>query len=206
MKLQKSIIAISLGVFIFTACEKDDPEVINEAELISNVTLTLTSENDEEVVFGWHDENGDGIVDDEEVTLGSLSPNTTYNAIISLNDEDDDHDDHEEEVHEEDEGDDHDHEHGDDIDEEIQEEADDHQFFYSAVTGLTVAYTDTDVDGNPVGVETTFTTDSNYVGGDLTITLRHKPNKLAEGVAAGDITNAGGETDVEITFALGLDK
>ena len=32
------------------------------------------------------------------------------------------------------------------------------------------------------------------------MTLRHEPAKDASGVAAGDITNAGGETDIEVTF------
>lgn len=54
-------------------------------------------------------------------------------------------------------------------------------------------------------METTFTTDATYAGGDLKIVLLHEPNKDAEGVSAGDITNAGGDTDVEVTFALGLE-
>ena len=33
-----------------------------------------------------------------------------------------------------------------------------------------------------------------------TITLRHEPAKTATGVSGGDITNAGGETDIEVVF------
>ena len=32
--------------------------------------------------------------------------------------------------------------------------------------------------------------------------LRHKPNKSGNGVQSGDITNAGGETDIVVTFEL----
>jgi len=38
--------------------------------------------------------------------------------------------------------------------------------------------------------------------GGLRITLRHEPNKTAAGVQNGDITNAGGETDIEVTFTF----
>jgi hypothetical protein len=34
----------------------------------------------------------------------------------------------------------------------------------------------------------------------LKITLRHEPNKKASGVVGGSITNAGGETDIEVSF------
>jgi len=32
------------------------------------------------------------------------------------------------------------------------------------------------------------------------VTLRHQPDKGAIGVSDGDITNAGGETDIEVLF------
>jgi hypothetical protein len=32
--------------------------------------------------------------------------------------------------------------------------------------------------------------------------LRHLPNKSAAGVAAGDITNAGGATDAQVTYPI----
>jgi hypothetical protein len=41
--------------------------------------------------------------------------------------------------------------------------------------------------------------------GTLTITLRHEPNKDGDNVADGDITNAGGETDVEVTFNIDVE-
>ncbi|NJB81812.1 hypothetical protein [Wenyingzhuangia aestuarii] len=190
------------------SCKKDDPIVPNESELIENVTLTLTpKDGGDAVVFHWHDENGDGVIDESEKTEGSLESGKTYNAVISLNGEEDDHHDEEEEEHEE-EGEEHDHEHGDDIDAEIKEEGKNHQFFYiHSISGLTITYADEDENGNPIGLETTFkTSDSYQEGGAINIVLRHEPNKFAQGVASGDITNAGGENDVDITFKLGINK
>ena len=36
----------------------------------------------------------------------------------------------------------------------------------------------------------------------INIILRHEPNKKGLGVSDGDITNAGGETDIEVSFDI----
>lgn len=38
--------------------------------------------------------------------------------------------------------------------------------------------------------------------GSLKITLKHQPNKSGTNVSIGDITNAGGETDIEVTLPI----
>ena len=38
--------------------------------------------------------------------------------------------------------------------------------------------------------------------GTVVVTLRHQPDKTASGVSSGDITYAGGETDIEVSFPL----
>jgi hypothetical protein len=49
----------------------------------------------------------------------------------------------------------------------------------------------------------TFTLTTGNVGtGNLTVTLRHLPNKSALGVSTGDITNAGGATDAYVSFPV----
>ena len=86
---------------------------------------------------------------------------------------------------------------------EIQEEALDHQFFFqSSISNLNIAYNDVDANGNPIGLSSTLSTDSVAASGTITITLRHEPNKSANGVSGGDITNAGGETDIEVVFPI----
>ena len=64
-------------------------------------------------------------------------------------------------------------------------------------------YMDMDGNGNPIGLTTTVTTAS-AGSGAITITLRHEPDKTAAGVAGGDISNAGGETDIEVTFQVNV--
>ena len=88
------------------------------------------------------------------------------------------------------------------ITEEIEEEDADHQFFFSTtVSDLVVTYDDTDDDGNPVGLATSLTTGA-AGSGTLTVTLKHEPNKSASGVAGGDMANAGGETDISVSFTI----
>ena len=87
-----------------------------------------------------------------------------------------------------------------DITIEIQEEDDEHQFFFSS-DDATFAYTDQDGNGNPVGLTFDMTTGStSNSSASMTVILRHEPDKAGAGVSAGDITNAGGETDIEVTF------
>ena len=85
---------------------------------------------------------------------------------------------------------------------EILAEDEDHQFFFqpSGAT-ITVAYGDADADGNPVGLNTTWTIGA-AGNGTVLVTLRHQPNKSASGVSIGDITNAGGDTDIEVSFPM----
>ena len=86
---------------------------------------------------------------------------------------------------------------------EIAEEDDEHQFFFSASSALNlvVAYADQDGNGQPLGLLSTITA-GGASNGTLTITLRHEPNKSAAGVSDGDISNAGGETDIEVLFPI----
>ncbi len=56
-----------------------------------------------------------------------------------------------------------------------------------------------DGNGNPVGLTFNLTT-GDATTGSVTIILRHEPMKDASGVSDGDITNAGGETDISVTI------
>ena len=82
------------------------------------------------------------------------------------------------------------------VTEEIEEEDDEHQFFYTVGSGLDVAtdYANFDGDGNPLGTLFVLNVGSASSGG-LTFTLRHEPNKPNTG-----LENAGGSTDIEVTF------
>ncbi len=63
------------------------------------------------------------------------------------------------------------------------------------------SYLDNDTKGKPLGLSLHVYTPT-AGSGTLIVTLRHQPNKNAAGVDLGDLTNAGGETDVEVTFQV----
>jgi hypothetical protein len=168
------------SILFFTACEKEDPVIPNEEELITTLVYTLTPEGGgNPVVFSFQDLDGDG-GDAPVIVNGTLAANTTYAGALSLLNETETP--------------------AESISEEVEEEADEHQFFFS-VSGVdaTVSYADADGNGNPIGLASTVVAGA-VSSGTLIITLRHEPAKSASGVSDGDITNAGGETDIEVTF------
>lgn len=179
-------LTIIAGLLIgMLACEKDDPVIPNEEELITTLEYTLVSSTGGTVVFSFQDLDGEG-GNSPVVTSGTLSKNTEYTGSLKLYNET--------ETPKE------------DITVEIKEEDEEHQFFFQPDSDLdlSVSYSDTDGDGKPVGLATTVQT-GDASSGTLTITLRHEPNKSASGVSTGDITNAGGETDIEVHFIVNIE-
>jgi len=182
MKNTKNVLwALPLfSILFFTACEKEDPVVPNEEELITTLIYTLTPEGGgNPVVFSFQDLDGDG-GNAPVIVNGTLAANTTYAGVLSLLNETETP--------------------AESISDEVAAEADEHQFFLS-VSGVdaTVSYADADGNGNPIGLASTLVAGA-VSSGTLVITLRHEPAKSASGVSDGDITNAGGETDIEVTF------
>ena len=170
--------ALLASTLIFASCSDDDdntPDPVNEEEVITTLTVTLDSGSDT-VVMQYQDLDGDG-PDAATVTVsGSLNANTVYDgSIVLLN---------ETEMPSE------------NITLEVEEEDDEHQFFYTVGSGLDVAteYANFDGDGNPLGTMFVLNVGSASSGG-LTFTLRHEPNKPNTG-----LENAGGSTDIEVTF------
>ena len=178
--------------WLMTSCS-DDPKPSNEEELITKVTLTFQKYDlgnepvGEPFSFSWYDPDGGVGPEDPQVDDISLEPDTHYSLEVTMADASGSTE--------------------EDITEEIREEAAQHQLFYSLSGGLIdkidIAYGDFDKNGKPVGLECSFNT-SDASTGDLRITLRHKPKKNAAGVSDGDITNAGGDTDVEIDFDVAI--
>lgn len=195
MKTIKYSILALVALINLNSCSSDDdstPEIINEEEVITTVELVLTPTTGNVVTLESKDLDGDGPNAPVLTVSGSLQAGMLYNGVVTLKNESVSP----VEV----------------INEEIEEEADDHQFFYGITGGLdaTVTYTDSENDylsnnsTNPVGLQ--FSLQANTASsGELTVILIHEPAKDAAGVVNGDITNAAGETDVEQTFNLSIE-
>lgn len=182
MKTQALFTLLFAIIFGFISCEKPDPVDPEDEELIVKLVYTLTADGGvTNQVFSFEDLDGEG-GDEPIITSANLSANTIYTGSIELFTLED----------------------GNlvSINPEIQEEDEDHQFFFSTdLTGVIISYSDMDADMNPIGLTSLFAT---AVAGTskLEIVLKHKPEKSAAGVSGGDITNAGGSTDIEVEFDL----
>lgn len=182
MKHIKLLALLFISTFIITSCTSDDdPEPINEEEVITTMIIELTSEDGTKVTLKSKDFDGEG-PEEPIITGGILKANQKYNAVITLLNELENP--------------------AENITEEVAEEADEHQFFYGSTGDSVFSYSgENDSNGNPLGIKFTITTGD--VGTeDYVILLRHEPNKNAEGVKSGKIENAGGETDIEVTFPI----
>ncbi|HMW38396.1 MAG: type 1 periplasmic binding fold superfamily protein [Saprospiraceae bacterium] len=164
-------------VFFMGNCTQSE----NESELITSLNYVLTDTSGQQVILVFKDLDGDGGVAPVINVSGPLKKNMTYSGVIELKNEAQTP--------------------AVDITQEIMKEAVDHQFFYDNTASIAVSYKDADSKGDPLGVKTQLLT-AGAAQGKLTITLRHLPDKKAAGVAAGDIRNAGGESDLEVSFNI----
>ena len=183
MKNLKLIALLVIPVLFSTSCSNDDAPV-NEEEVITTVTTTLTS-GGQTITLTSRDLDGDGPNAPVVSVSGNLVAGTTYTGITTFLNELESP--------------------AEDITSEVEEEGADHQVFYQLPSSIgTVTYTDTDANGRPIGLNFTLVAGTSGSTGTLTVTLRHLPNKSATGVSAGDITNAGGNTDAEVTFSVAV--
>lgn len=175
-----TMLVISFG------CDPGEPEPHDhdhEEELITTFTYTLTPTDDTPpVVLYFQDLDGDGGEEPTVSVTSNFKANTTYAGTISLLNEDEDP------AH--------------NVSEEVKEEAVEHQFFFSSsLTDIEVTYDDVDENGAPLGLETSLKT--GVAGsGTMVVTLIHEPEKTASGVKDGSIDNAGGSTDLQVTFNI----
>ncbi len=180
-----ALLFLLVGAFGFVACDDDDddPEPENEEEVITTMTMVWTpTGGGTPISLAFRDLDGDG-GNAPVITGGTLTNGVTYTSTITLLNETETP--------------------AENITEEIEEEDDEHQFFFQVSGNLNFSfqYLDADDDGNPIGLLAEFTPQATGQG-NLTVTLRHEPDKNASGVSDGDITNAGGETDIEVAFPV----
>ena len=185
MKNLKLIALLVIPVLFSTSCSNDDAPV-NEEEVITTVRVTLVG-GGQTIVLESRDLDGDGPNAPVLTPVGGgiLVAGTTYTGSTEFLNELEDP--------------------SEDITVEVEEEGAEHQVFYQLASSLgTITYADEDINGNPIGLNFTLVAGTSGTTGTLTVTLRHLPNKTATGVAAGDITNAGGNTDAAVTFSVAV--
>lgn len=178
--------ALIAAMVLASACKKDKdttptgPAPVNENEVLTTLRITFDDQGaGPDKVWEFRDIDGDGGTA-PVITADTLAPNATYHATLLLLNEAADP--------------------VDTASHEVWDEGTLHQFFYQASgVDATFSYADADADGHPVGLSTHVAT-GNAGAGSVKVTLRHEPDKGAAGVAAGDITNAGGSTDIEVVF------
>ncbi|TXC81757.1 type 1 periplasmic binding fold superfamily protein [Luteibaculum oceani] len=180
MKTTNLFILGLLSLVTFVACEKDKDKPgndDNDGELITTVLVRVTDANDAKTSFIFSDIDGPG---GENPSIDSIKlsiANAPFTAELEFLDESASP--------------------AVDITEEIEEEANEHRVCYDVNTGsLSIAITDTDNTGKPLGLNTAWTV-SDEVAGSLTITLKHQP-----GVKDG--TCDPGDTDVEVSFPISI--
>lgn len=181
-----------LAALTFSSCSNDDDNPappVNEEELITTVTAIYTPVGGgTAVTLQYKDLDGEGANPPVITVSSAFEKNKTYNGTVTFKNELTNP--------------------AEDITPEILEEGVDHQLFYQKTGTLNsftygTASSNFDKNGKPIGLQSVFAT-TGAASGNLTITLRHEPNKSGANVAAGDITNAAGSTDAEVSFSISV--
>ncbi|WP_421765583.1 hypothetical protein [Ekhidna sp.] len=180
---------------LFTSCSDDDvPAEENEEEVIDLVILTFIPQGGGTAVIATAtDPDGEGAADFQLQEI-VLDVSTTYTLEITVQNT----------------------EEGENITEEIEEEDDEHLFFFEFTNDIfsdpsgdgnvdnrsdDVNYNDQDADGNPVGLSTTWTTsDVTSSNGDFRVILKHQP-----GIKSGTSTATDGESDIDLTWVINVE-
>ena len=188
-----SLYLLALVAFGFASCESEDPEKENDGEVITDVTLNFQELNASNApvgaVFSFKASDPQGIEVGKTPTIQSISlaKGKKYQMTIEITNSIE----------------------GEDITQEILEEAAAHQFFFlcqvfeSSIFSIQYA----DAGGIALGLKTivnvspsTGTNNSN-----MRVVLRHDLNKSFAGASNPNFANfaqAGGETDLDITFPV----
>ena len=196
-----SFFAILLLAASITGCKKDDddtPAEENELEVITDVKLIFTNADDSNDVVEARaqDPDGEGVQELQILDEIELHENTTYILTYEIMNNLESP--------------------GEDIGAEILSEDDEHQFFFSYTDGVfsnpagngnidnaadAIRYNDTDGNGNPVGLSTTWTTaDVHTHDAQFTVRLQHQPGVKTDSSGATD-----GDTDFDLTFDLHIE-
>lgn len=188
-----SLYLLALLAFGFASCESEDPEKENEGEVITDVTLKFQELNASNALVGSvlsfkaSDPQGIEVGKTPTVQSISLTKGKKYQMTIEVTNSIE----------------------NEDITKEILEEAAEHQFFFlgpvfsSNIFSIQYA----DAGGIALGLKNTVTVSSSpgTNNSSMRVVLRHDLNKSFAGANNPTFANfaqAGGETDLDITFPV----
>ncbi|MFY8186527.1 MAG: type 1 periplasmic binding fold superfamily protein [Flavobacterium sp.] len=181
--MKKRVLATGLFLvgLLSMSCDNDDANPVVDQEVITTLTATFVPQGGgQNVVLTYRDLNGTPVI---TPSVGQFQAGVTYNGSLQLLNELESP--------------------AEDINVEIEEKDLEHQFFFSTNNNIgSFNYVDFDVNGKPIGLEFTFNVNNVSTTGNLTIILRHDLDKNGAGVSLGNIANAGGETDIEVTLPI----
>ncbi|MFZ1808029.1 MAG: hypothetical protein WAU36_12435 [Cyclobacteriaceae bacterium] len=196
-KTKFQFLVIMVGLLIF-GCESNDPQKEDTPELITKATLTFTPAGGGTVVTASaSDPDGEGVKDIEVDGAINLTAGVSYTLSLSLINELAEASSPEY-----------------DITEEVEEEGDEHMFFYSWTGDVfsdpagngnivnrtgTVNYQDEDGGGLPIGIVTSWTVGAAASSGTFRVVLKHQPDLKTETSSADT-----GETDLDIEFDINV--
>jgi hypothetical protein len=191
------LLLVAGSLLFLSGCKKDDPKPENILEAITKATLTFTPAGGAPVIVTATDPDGDGPLPRTLSGPINLMKNVSYTLKITLINElakptDPEYD----------------------VTEEVEEEADEHIFFFawtnntfSNPTGNgnvdnrsdAVNYVDKDSKGLPLGLETSWTTINESGNGTFRVILKHQPDLKSATSKSTD-----GESDLDVTFTLNV--
>ena len=184
---------------VFSACSDDDPKKENTPELITEATLTFTPVGGGAAVIATAtDPDGEGVQDLTVDGPIELATNTSYTLTIGLvnglaDPSEDEYD----------------------ITAEVEEESDEHMFFFAWTNNVfsdpagngnvdnradDVNYNDDDDNGLPLGLSTSWTSAASTVAGTFNVILKHQPD-----LKSASSTSLTGDTDLDLTFTINID-
>jgi hypothetical protein len=195
LKSKKSFLyAIVFAAFGFTSCESNDPEPENDGEVITDVILSFQELNASGTptgaitTFKASDPQGIEVGATPTIDNVTLTKGKTYQMKIEVRNSIE----------------------NEDITAEILEEADEHQFYFlgtAFVSSSVLTYTYADPTGDLLGVvgKVVVAQSPGFNNANMRIVLRHDLDKNFPGASNPNFENfiqAGGETDLDITFPL----
>jgi len=189
-----SFVLLASALVLVSSCKKDDDEAPpeeNEEEIITDIILTFSPQGGGTPITATaQDPDGEGIQDLQITKEIELAANTVYTMTISL----------ENSIEME------------DITTEVEEEGDEHMLFFAFTDGIfsdpsgdgnldnradDLNYNDTDKNGYPIGLSTTWTTGDATTGASFKVVLKHQPDIKSATSGSGD-----GSTDLDLSWPV----